>query len=369
MSIQWRCIKCETTMLSKCPAQRNIHCEGSNESRAIACNTAMHIIRMEAEHNEVVLRTTVFDNASDQAAILLKVLEYAGAKADPIAVTQAYCDHYWVIDDLENRTCTLGCEHNNWSDRERLLAELKNVEIPKPTPESVDRDIYRAISPLLDEYQNYLVRNQSAQLSYDEKRTAYCRIADSTYVMKHILNKNMTAIREGRPIQPMYQVNVGKEKIECNSKEMLTAVVRGLLLQGIEHYVLKLRDGYSGYDSCDEEISIVCGICGQFIENDYVSHDGVPVHPACKNKALNALKVKSRKLRWNPDTERLKHDYMAKFEVLRQIVPYKYHDMIANVSDRTRHDRNDRIRKVEYIIYMQGTQKDADSLQQWLDEA
>lgn len=300
MSIQWKCVKCETTMISKCPVQRNIHCEGSIETRYIKSNTAAYVARVKDNHHEVFLNVSVYDSGS-KTKIIRQALDWAGAKASEEDFNSAYCDHVWVIADPTIHECSLGCQHYNWSDRDKVLAELKEKE--GPTTESLNHEISLAVNNDLTQYAKGLVQYIPESLKYNDKRDRYCTIMDGLRNLQYQVNNGMTKLRENRNVLPMYEVQAEGRQYSCDSVHELHAYCMGLKLQGIAFKLSKLRPGYSGYEwwepSREElDLNLYCEACSIPLDDEVSFFEGKPYHSKCAAKKRDWQVVRHRKIVW-----------------------------------------------------------------------
>lgn len=327
MSIQWKCVKCETVMLSKCPVQRNIHCEGTHESQYIKMNTVANVVRVKEDHHEVFLNVTVYDNSS-KADIVRKALDWAGAKAEPVDFNSAYCDHIWVIADSVNHECSLGCQHPNWSDRDKILAELK--ENSTPTTKSLDKEFYNVIHNDLYQYANGLIKHIPGYLAYEDKQQVYYKIMDCLTHAQCNIRRDMVKLRDGINVLPMYKVRAQGRTFQCDSIPELHTYCMGLKVQGIGFNLSKLRSNYSSYErwepSLEElNLNLYCEACSKLLENELTYLEGKAYHPKCAAKKLDWTVIKNRKIVWRapkdfefrPTVSNIEHDSLARSVIRR----------------------------------------------------
>lgn len=306
------------------------------EIQGVKVTTTADIIRIADEHQEVVLNVSVYQPGS-RAETIKRALQYAGADLTPELFNMAYCVHHWVLADPDAKTCSLGCEHNNWSDRDRLLAE--KIKVEAPTPETMDREAFYAIHGILNVYGKGLVEHLSHK-SYEARQQAYYKIWDSLHQIRASLGQQMSAVREGRDVLPKFEVWYGDKSMRCNSIDDLKTICLGLKLQGHEYKIYQLRDSNSGYAAPPEPLDtgLACYLCNKPMESEMQLLENRLCHAACVelNKAEAVIKIRS--FNWTPGSP-IRYDvcaepgsYNSLFYVVQEMMPHWHKDLLVAVN-------------------------------------
>ena len=203
------CIKCGTTMSSKCPSQRSTFY--GQEMSMIRNALATHVLTVGQGKQEVFLNLTFWgENTENVDPVIETIKQLSEWQEKLIAVT---CNHTYVINSTTETKCQLGCTHYNLNDKEALLKAGEPESPFKVTFEDV-KDTYVDFLGTQLELAKSNMKNLYPEIKhddprYDEFRREYFVFQDEMDHIKWDLQRGLQRLKFGQPYRKKYRVDFG----------------------------------------------------------------------------------------------------------------------------------------------------------------
>lgn len=135
----WICQKCGTKASSKCPDHRQVFMEDQIAAMMTwvmkVPTQTVHPVERESGGirymNHAELHMSIGSSTDDRGLALFEALRWIKEKTDSTLLAYA-CDHKWVAETEEHRTCQLGHEHDVF-DPDALAIQLDDLATSSAT--------------------------------------------------------------------------------------------------------------------------------------------------------------------------------------------------------------------------------------------
>lgn len=294
----WKCIFCGTGILSKCPGQRS---EFFNP-RISMIQSVVTVDRIDYAGTRLEGSTELMltYTAGSEYSTVEIVRNLATMLAEDGVIESLTCDHRWVLNSETECHCSLGHEHHNLTDAERIKTEILAAR-PERTLLNTTHELAEvACTPV-----------ELARKAINCSKEKYDSFIESEFGhLKADIRGAVKALTEGKTLRKEYRVLVnGPSSYRSPGTWLYTddtdvpkyayfdrlsdvkAMACGLN-QHIDIARLSMEDD-SGYRPVDYELTTTCEFCGKSIDL-LQPHISGTYHVDCYGKHLRKLKPRKR---------------------------------------------------------------------------
>ena len=293
MSKSWVCAICGTSIISKCPEQRSIF-PSFKESLIDSILSIQRVDDLRGNSCELFLNYTSSQKHTTGQAIkaMIELISDPPKYLDNLG-----CEHVWVLNSMDETTCSMGCTHHNLNDIERLKMERTTEAVPAQTQKKLLREYASVLSSVVEQ----------ARKAINVSKPAYdVSVENDFYHIKRTIGTMFHKMGTGEHVQEPYRVRVARSPcldpssyVYFNSLIEAQRYVTGTRLTMLETVVEveELDESQECYRTIADypRVEYACCICGKPADDLFIiTPEGYAAHQKCYAKKLDMPKKRLR---------------------------------------------------------------------------